>query len=86
MPHNIMSAAQLAETRYSVPQSDTGSMFAVNRYQGQSDTPNPLNATTLSTAGSRMAWRNLNPGAGGGTYQSFGDSNNAPMPPSAIGI
>lgn len=85
MPHNIMSAAQLAQTRYDVPNSDVGAMFAVNRYQGQADTPPPLTSGTITTAGRAMAWKNLNPGAAPGTYQNFGDSGNAPMPPAALG-
>lgn len=85
MPHNIMSASQLAATKYDVPQSDVGSHFAINRYQGQSDTPMPYMTGTNTTSAKGMAWKNLSPGAKGGTLQSFADSGAAPMPESIGG-
>lgn len=64
--------------------SDPGAGFALAK-SGQTPEVNPYSAQTNTTAGNRMAWRNLNQGAGGGTFQSFNDSSSAPMPPSALG-
>lgn len=63
-----MSMAQ----KYGVPASDPGSEFARNRYQGRTKV-HPYSASNRTTADENMAWENQNPGAGGGTFQSFGD-------------
>jgi hypothetical protein len=76
-------AAKYGITGFSLP-SDPGSGFVLAK-MGKTPEVNPYSATTRTTAGNRMAWRNLNQGAGGGTFQNFGDSGSSPMMPQSLG-
>ena len=70
---NMQFASSDAGSKYGVPPSDPGSQFALNRYTGPTrvDSYSNQNRTTV---GRKTTWENQNIGAGGGSWQSFGDS------------
>lgn len=70
--------------KYGVPDSDPGSQFALNRWQGKSKL-RPYSAENRTTVGNATAWDNQNIGAGGGSFQKFGDDNAGVTPPPSFG-
>lgn len=76
MSVNSSAQFQSASEKYGIPASDPGSDFARNKYQGNPKV-HSYSAQNRTTIGERTSWENQNPGAGGGTFQSFDDK--APM-------
>ena len=67
-----LSANQMRE-KYGIPQSDPGSEFARNEYQG-SPKVRPYSKANRDTSGQATAWDNQNPGRVG-SFQDFGGGN-----------
>lgn len=72
------SAAQ----RYGIPQSDPGSAFALNKYQGPTKV-RPYSKETSSTRGSATAWDNPVPGQG--SFMKWDDGGSGPNLPQPAG-
>lgn len=70
--------------KYGIPQSDPGSSFAMNKYQGPGKV-RPYSAVNRTTVGNKTAWDNQNAGAGGGSFQNFDDNSSGTTPPPSIG-
>lgn len=77
---SVLSASQAA-AKYGTPQSDPGSSFALNKYQGGAKV-RPYSKETRTTVGDKTTWDNQAPGAGGGSFQNFNGADQAPLPSS----
>jgi hypothetical protein len=75
---NINANMSAMQQKYSLPQSDPGSAFAMN--QSSVNKVRPYSAVNRSTKGNAMTWDN--PQMGGSSFMKFDDNQNTVAPSS----